>query len=51
MGISILYVYTCVYNSKDISINKEKEICILNKESIGGQRCERVYMGTNVRCL
>ena len=32
--------------SKDISINKEKAICILNKESISGQKYERIYMGT-----
>ena len=27
--------------SKDVGINTEKEICVPNKESINGHRCER----------
>ena len=33
-----------MYNSKDVGINKEKEICLLSKESIIGHR----YEGTNI---
>ena len=32
--------------SKDISINKESEICLSKKESISGHRCERTNMAT-----
>ena len=31
----------CVRISKDIGIDKEKEICVPNKEPISGHRCER----------
>ena len=44
MGISILYRYIhmhmCTF-SKDIGINMEKEICVLNKEFISGQKHEK----------
>ena len=38
-----------VYNFKDIVINKEKEICVPNKESINGRRCERTNTVYNVK--
>ena len=43
MCISILYIYiyACVYNFKDIVINKEKGICLPNNKSQSGHRCER----------
>ena len=38
-----LYTHVCTI-SKDISVNKEKEIYQPNKKSIGGHRCERTNM-------
>ena len=38
-----IHIYVCTI-SKDIGLNKEKEICSPNKESISGHRCE----GTNM---
>ena len=32
--------------SKDIGINKEKEIYLPNKEFVIGHRCDRTYMAT-----
>ena len=43
MGISILYVYTCTI-SKDNGLDKEKQICLSNRESLSGHRCERRKM-------
>ena len=49
MRISIfMYTYVCTV-SKDIGINKEKEINVTNKESISGNRCERTTM--TVKCV
>ena len=41
MGISILCIYTFVQFQQDIGINKEKEICLSNKESLIGYSCGR----------
>ena len=38
MCISILYRYTCVYNLKNIGINKENEMCLPNKEYVSGHK-------------
>ena len=37
--------------SKDIGINREKEIHLSNQESTSGLRCERTNMAANVKCL
>ena len=34
--------------SKDIGTNKEEEICLPNKESINGHKCERI--GMDAKC-
>ena len=41
MGL-VFCIYKTVYIiSKDIGINKEREICLPSNESISGHRCER----------
>ena len=37
--------------SKDIGINKEKEICLPNKETIHCHRCEEKIWLLNLKCL
>ena len=44
MVISTLYMYKCVYNLKDIGINKENKIFPPSSGSISGYRCERTNM-------
>ena len=43
MGFSIIYIHICmcVQFQNNMDINKEKEMCLSNKESIVGHRCER----------
>ena len=45
MHISILYICMCTI-LKNIGINKEKEMCLPNKESISGHKYERTNMAT-----
>ena len=45
-----LWALLCVQFQK-IGINKEKEICMPNKESISGPRCERTKWLSNVKSL
>ena len=48
----IFCIYTIVYTtSKDIGINKEKEICLPYRESISGHRCERTAMAAKCEML
>ena len=47
-GISILHRYMCIQVSKIIGINKEREICLPNKENIGDHRLERINMVASV---
>ena len=44
MGINFLYTYTCLYNFKCISINHERETCLLNKEYISEHKWEIINM-------
>ena len=43
----VFYIYTQICTiSKDIGINKEKELCLPNKEAISSYGCERTNMAS-----
>ena len=39
----LVHIHVCTI-SNDIGINKEKEVCLTNNESISGHACERATM-------
>ena len=45
-----VYTHACMI-SKDFGINEEKEICLSNKESINGRKCERKIWLLNMKSL
>ena len=41
----------CLQFQKNIEINKEKGICLPNKESISGHKCQRKIWLSNMKSL
>ena len=51
LGIGNLYRYTYVTILKVAGISKENEICLPNKESVSGHRCERTNMAAKCKSM
>ena len=41
-----MYIYMCVQFQKLLAQIRKKEICLPNKQSISGHKCERINMAT-----